>query len=101
MIFPLPRAVVEADDAEQGGFARAARTHDGDELAFGDVEVDLAQQVSESRLGLHRFFQVSEVDHKFQTTHWQSVCQSLHPNESARHSQPYTWEESSRRPFSI
>src|SRR5437660_8072530 len=72
MVLALPRVVVEADNAEQRRFARAARSHDGDELAFGDVEVDLAQKVSEPGFRLHRFFKVQQFDHKFFL--WSVVC---------------------------
>src|SRR5690348_13874827 len=42
-VFAIPTVVEKRQDAEQRGFARARRTHDGDELAFLDFQVDAAQ----------------------------------------------------------
>ena len=58
-ILPLPGVVIQAEDAEQGGFPRSGRPHDGDELAFRDVECDLPQDVGEPRLCLMAPFNVS------------------------------------------
>ena len=63
LILAFPRMVVEAEDAQQRGLPCAARPHDRDEFALGDVEVDLAQDVSETGLGLEALFHVLEPDH--------------------------------------
>ena len=43
VVFAFPRAVEHADDAHQRGLARARWSHDRDEVAFRDVQVDAAQ----------------------------------------------------------
>src|SRR5690606_25863425 len=39
------RRVEAADDVHGGGFSRAGRSHDGDELATADREIDAGQRV--------------------------------------------------------
>ena len=48
LVFALPAGVVKAEDVEEGGFAGARRAHDGDKLAFGDFEIDVAEGVERS-----------------------------------------------------
>lgn len=59
----FPRVIVHSENAEQYGFPRARRPHDGDELALGDVQIDLPQDIGEARLRLVTLFEVAEFDH--------------------------------------
>jgi hypothetical protein len=45
-VFAGVLAVEHSQDGEQRGLARARRTHDRDEIAFGDLEADLAENPS-------------------------------------------------------
>ena len=58
VILTGPGAVVHAEQVEQRGFARAGRSHDGDELAFLDFRVDAAQYKSLGRPVLEIFLDV-------------------------------------------
>ena len=39
--------IVHAENVQERRFARAGRTHDGNEVAFVDFEIDVAQDVKE------------------------------------------------------
>ena len=42
------------------GFARARRSHDGDEFALADIHIDAAQHIRTAVAALVEFFQVAE-----------------------------------------
>src|SRR5688572_9571973 len=46
-IFAGPGVVVHPEDVEQRRFAGAGRPHDGNEVAFVNLQVDVAQDVKE------------------------------------------------------
>ena len=46
-IFAFPSVIVHSEDMKQRGFAGAGRSHHRDELALGDVDVDVAQDIKE------------------------------------------------------
>ena len=59
-------AVEGAGDVQEGGFARAAGAHDGDELAFGDFEIDAAEDLN--AVGAH-LVGFADVDQANEVTH--------------------------------
>src|SRR6266850_4760639 len=63
-IFARPAVVMHAEDMEERRFAGTGRTHDRNKLAFGNVEIDIAQDVKEFpfREGMAAF-EVLETDH--------------------------------------
>jgi hypothetical protein len=61
-IFAGPGAVEHPDNAEQRGFSRARRTHDGDKFALLNFEIDAAQDEKLAAAGIVRFFEISELD---------------------------------------
>src|SRR5690606_2712781 len=63
-VLALPARVQHAQDAEQRGLASAGRPHDGEELAFTDVQVDLPQDVRASRLRLVVPLDAAQPDHR-------------------------------------
>ena len=63
MVFAGPGAIVHADQMQQRGFARAGGSHDGDELAFLDIDVDAAQHEGLGGAVLEVFFDVTQLDH--------------------------------------
>src|SRR5690606_4870604 len=63
-VLALPARVQHAQDAEQRGLASAGRAHDGEELAFTDVQVDLPQDVRASRLRLVVPLDAAQPDHR-------------------------------------
>src|SRR5262245_44260162 len=63
IILAFPSAIVHAHDAEQRRFARAGWPHDRDELAFGNIKVDLPEKVERPSFGLNALFEISEFDH--------------------------------------
>jgi hypothetical protein len=63
VILAAPRTVVEPEDVEQGGLARAGWSHDGHELALVDLKVDVAQGVEDTALERVDFFKMGEFDH--------------------------------------
>jgi len=56
--------VKQAEDAQQSGFARATRPHDGDEVTLGNLEVDLAENAGETGFGPVAFLDIPELDHR-------------------------------------
>jgi hypothetical protein len=46
-IFAAPGVIVHSKDVEQRRFARARWTHDGNEVAFVHLQVDVAEDVKE------------------------------------------------------
>src|SRR5207237_3550468 len=42
---PLARFVQPGNEVQEGGFARAAWTHQGEELAVGDLEIEVVQNI--------------------------------------------------------
>ena len=59
-----PAVIVHAEDMQQGRFAGSRRTHYGDEIAFGYVEIDVAQDVK--RLPMPQWitaFEVAKANH--------------------------------------
>jgi len=61
-----PITVVHAEEMQQRGFAGSRRPHDGDELAFFDVQVDAAQDVSLGGAVFEVLFNVTKLNHKIQ-----------------------------------
>ncbi len=56
---------VEADQqAQQGGFAAAAGTDDGDEFALGDVQVEFANRLQFETVDVEGFAYVGEADNR-------------------------------------
>src|SRR5438067_3100527 len=47
IVFAAPGMIVHAEDMKQRGLARAGRPHDGNEVAFVYLQVDVAQDVKE------------------------------------------------------
>ena len=45
MIFARPGRIVHAQQMQQSGLPRPGRTHDGDELAFFDIDVDSPEYI--------------------------------------------------------
>src|SRR5262249_1369607 len=43
IIFPSPSSIVHANQVQQRGFARARRSHNRDELALPDIDIDAPQ----------------------------------------------------------
>ena len=63
-IFAGPGVIVHPEDVEQRRFAGAGRPHDGNEVAFVDLQVDVAQDVKEFALRERvEAFEVFELDH--------------------------------------
>ena len=63
-IFAAPGVIVHSEDVEQRRFARAGRPHDGNEVAFVHLQVDVAQDVKEFALRERiKAFEVFECDH--------------------------------------
>jgi hypothetical protein len=44
-IFTGPSVIVHTEDVQEGRFACPGRTHHGNEIALGHIEVDVAQNV--------------------------------------------------------
>ena len=63
-VFAGPLVVEQGEHIQQRGLSRARRTHDGDELAFLDGEINAAQYPGLSRSGFVTAFDVFELDHK-------------------------------------
>src|SRR5207302_10826682 len=61
--FAPPGRMQHAQDGKQRRLARARRSHDGEEIAWRDVEVDAAEQEELSRALLDRLLHVTELDH--------------------------------------
>jgi hypothetical protein len=56
--------IVHAEDVQQRGFARAGRSHHGDEIAFLNLQVNVAQDVKKLLLCQRiRTFEIFEFDH--------------------------------------
>ena len=58
-------AVDHADDVEQGGLAATRRSHDGDELALIDFEIDAIQGDGFYFVGLINLEHISHFQHRF------------------------------------
>src|SRR5665213_3534891 len=61
-IFSRPAAVQHADHVQQRRFPRARRSHDRDEIALVDLDVDAPQYIRASRAGLVEALDVVELD---------------------------------------
>ena len=44
-VFALPAVIVHPENVQQRRFTCARRTHDRNKFAFGDVQIDIAQDV--------------------------------------------------------
>src|SRR5258708_31738996 len=65
VVFAAPRAVEHADDAEQSGFSRAGRAHEGDEFALLNVQRDAAQHKKLAAASLENFLEISQLNQRF------------------------------------
>ena len=65
MILAGPGGIVHSDQVQQRGFSGAGGSHDGDELALGDIHIDAAQHERLGRAVLEEFFDVTKLDHNF------------------------------------
>src|SRR5258708_6237326 len=65
VVFAAPRAVEHADDAEQSGFSRAGRTHEGDEFALLNVQRDAAQHKKLAAASLENLLEISQLNQRF------------------------------------
>ncbi len=57
------RVIETREQAEQSGFTRTGRAHDGNELALGDGEVDALEDVDGGRAGAQGFAERFDGDH--------------------------------------
>jgi hypothetical protein len=65
-IFTAPCVIVHSENMQQCRFARAGRPHHGDEVAFLDFQVDVAQNVK--KLFLRKRitpFEIAQFNHLF------------------------------------
>jgi hypothetical protein len=58
-----PAVIQHAHDAQQRGFSRAGRAHDGDKFALFYIHIDPAQQPHRARWALDSLFNVPELNH--------------------------------------
>jgi hypothetical protein len=64
-IFAFPAVIVHPEDVQQRRFACTGRTHHGHEFAFGDIQIDIAQDVEKFLLAQRiSAFEETEFDHK-------------------------------------
>ena len=65
-IFSAPAVIVHSENVEQRRFARAGRPHHRNELAFGNFNVDVAQDVEKFSFRQRiRALEIVKSDHKF------------------------------------
>src|SRR6266404_2884702 len=65
IVFTIPRAIEHADNAEQRGFPRARRTHEGDELPLLNVDVDAAKHKEFAPTGLESLLEIAHLNQRF------------------------------------
>src|SRR5579871_3792774 len=63
IVFAGPGAVVHADQVQQSGFAGAGGSHDGDELAFLDVDIHSTQDKGLGGAVLEVLFDIAKRNH--------------------------------------
>src|SRR5262245_21435821 len=63
-IFALPAVIVHPEDVQQRRFPGGRRSHDRDKFAFGDIEIDIAQDIEKFLLPQRvPAFETTELDH--------------------------------------
>src|SRR5260370_1108491 len=65
MVFGAPRAVQHANDAEQRGFPRAGRAHEGYELTGLNIDANAAQDEKLAAAGLEDLLEISHLNQRF------------------------------------
>ena len=63
VVFAGPGMIQHAEDTQQRGLPRAGRSHDGDELALANREIDAPEHVGRGGPGLVGAVEVGESDH--------------------------------------
>ena len=64
VVLASPRAVVHADDVQQGRLSGPRRPHDGDEFPLLHVQVDAAEHVRAARAVGVRFLDIAQRDER-------------------------------------
>src|SRR5216684_6010215 len=65
VVFSAPRAIEHSDDAEQRGFSRAGRAHEGDELAVLNIQRDAPQDEKLAASRLEGLLEISHLNQRF------------------------------------
>src|SRR5216683_3654597 len=65
IVFAAPRAVQHANDAEQRGFPRAGRAHEGYELTGLNIDANAAQDEKLAAAGLEDLLEISHLNQRF------------------------------------
>src|SRR6266849_1891956 len=65
IVFAAPRAVQHANDAEQRGFPRAGRAHEGYELTGLNIDTNAAQDEKLAAAGLEDLLEISHLNQRF------------------------------------
>src|SRR6266436_5765623 len=65
IVFAAPRAVQHANDAEQRGFPRAGRAHEGYELTGLNIDTNTAQDEKLAAAGLEDLLEISHLNQRF------------------------------------